>query len=513
MECSLRHIYAGRHEYDNGVTMRITLGDRFRAFISPMQAGGYDGAVDSRFRNTRAFNRSVTGTEETILGPTDRNRLRLECRDLWRNNEIVRGLVDRFTDYAIWNGLFPQWQTSSPDWNDEAEAWWKQVVVPTADHRQIQSVDLIELQKLAISHRILDGDLGFILLKNGQVQSIEGDRICTPQKFSSDKTVTEGIRRTAGGIITGYFICDRLNGGAIDTKKFKFVSRENFIHAYKPGRIDQIRGIPDLAPAINKLKDYDETDEAVMGKVKMDAKHWATSKTSSGRPNIGRRNATTLTDADSKNKTIVEKIEDLRIIHQGPDDSLDAFESKTPNNQYVPYLKHELQAISASLNISYEVLMLIFTDGSFSSQRAALIHNKHTFLGWTSWSIKSIWNRHCNWRTAKAMKNGEISPAPIIDGQSEWFKKTWTIPFFDWVDPLKQSKAEKQSYEIGTTNLKMLNASRGQDRDDVLKGKEDDIRKAIEMAKKIKDETDEDVSWKDFINIGVKEEVPAGGGI
>jgi len=493
--------------------MKFSFKDRCRAFIDPMSArhfGGYDAVQESRLRNDWAWNRSIPGTEENILGPGDRDRLRLECRDLYRNNEIARGAVQRFVDYAIWSGLFPQWQTKDKGWNDLAEAWWRDIYVPTADHRQIQGVDLITLQRMAVSHRIIDGEMGLILLANGQLQAIEADRICTPDKFKKDKTITEGIRRTSSGIVTGYFICDRSTGGSIDTKKSRFIPRENFVHAFKADRIDQIRGIPDFAPTVNKLKDYDETDEAVMAKAKMDAKTWGTSETSSGLPNENRRNSYTLKDSDGKNITRVEKIEELRILHQGPGDVIKSFESKTPNSQYVPYLKHQLQAIAASLNISYEILMLIFTDGSFSSQRAALIHNKHTFLGWTDWSIK-IWDRVANWRVAKAMKNGELPQAPIINGQSQWFRKTWTIPFFDWVDPLKQSKAELQAYETGTTNLKQLNASRGQDRDDILQGKSQDIQEAIRLAQEIKEKTGETVDWKDLINIGVKEAAPAGG--
>jgi lambda family phage portal protein len=468
-----------------------------------MMAGGYDGAIASRFRNDWAWNRSIPGTEENVLGVTDRDKLRLECRDLFRNNEIARGAVDRFVDYAIWHGLYPQFRTSDPKWNKRAGDWWRQIYVPTADHRQIRSVNLITLQKLQVSHRILDGECGFILLQNGQLQAIEADRIATPSKESRNPLVTEGIARTKGGIVRGYFICERKNGGAVDHTKCKFVRRENFVHSYHTDRIDQVRGVPDLAPCINKLRDYDETDENVLGKIKADAKTWAIDKHTSGMPNEGRRNSYNKTDSDGKDKTRVEKLEDLRIIHRKSGDSLDPFASKTPNSEYVPYLKHELQAIAAALNISYEILMLIYTEGSFSSQRAALIHNTHTFRSWTQWCIDTAWNRICNWRIAKAMKDGTLPPAPIdpTTGLSEWHKKTWTIPYLDWLDPLKQRGADKRAYDMGLTNLAQLNSSIGQSRDEVLHGKDEDFRFAIELAKKTKDETGQDVTWRDYIGV------------
>lgn len=507
--------------------MRLNLKDRVQAFLNPEPryrivnerpqerattqnytggyATGYAGAHQTRLRTLQAWHRSSEGTEDDVLGSRDRDALRLECRDLWRNNEICRGAVDRFTEYAVWNGLYPQFQTSDQKWNDLAEKWWAEVYVPTANFTQAQGVSLITFQKLMVSHKILDGECGFILLDNGQLEAIESERIATPKSYTKDPKIMDGIALTANGIVRGYFVCNRKRGGSIDTTKFRYVPRENFVHCFSPGRIDQLRGIPVLAPAICKLRDYDETDEAVFSKVKADAKTWATRKTVTGLPNEQRRNAWSLTNSDGKDKQRIEKVEDLRILDMLSGESLESFQGKTPSAEYVPYLKHELQAIAACLNVSYEILMLIFTEGSFSSQRAALIHNRHTFHAWTDWVIESGINRICNWRIAKAMKEGALPPAPtepVMDGggnqigeQSQWWRKSWSIPYLDWVDPQAQITADKESFNIGVTSLKRLNASKGQDRDDIFREKAEDIKRAKEIAA----ELGEGVTWQDII--------------
>ncbi len=471
-----------------------------KAWFDSMRAGGYDAAIDNRFRKRYAWERSRPGTEDFILGSHDRATIRLECRDLWRNNEIVRGLVNRFVDYAVWTGLFPQAKTSDPKWNKLADSWWNDIYVPTADHRQIKSVDLITLQEMVVSHRILDGECGFILLANGQVQAIEADRIATPAKFAKDKTVTEGIRRTKTGVTTGYFISPRKDGGAVDTTKAKFVRRENFIHSYCLKRIDQIRGVPDLAPAVNKLKDYDETDEAVLNKIKDDAYQQFKRKTETGLPNERARGSYTKTDSTGKDPQRVEKHEWGRVHNLRVNEDMTAFESKTPNSQYVPYLKHELQAIASCLNISYEYLMLIFTQGSFSSQRAAMLHSHHTFRKMHDWIEKSFLNRLWNWRIAKAMKNGELPLAPVDkNGRSEWYKKDWSLPEQYSLDPDKAAKADAARYRMGSTSLKSIVRSQGRERDDVLDEKTDDIQAAIERANRINKKYGTAVTWRDII--------------
>lgn len=479
-----------------------------KAFCDAIQAfsgfgstsGAYKGVDNSRLRNHFAWNRSRPGSEDFLVGQRDRQDLRLECRDLWRNNEVVRGAVDRFVDYAVWNGIFPQPQTSDTAWNREAQAWWKEIYVPMADNRGIRGVDLITLQKLTISHRAIDGDLGFIFLKNGQIQAIEPDRIETPSDKNKDKQVISGIRTSKSGVILGYYVVPRTNGGPANLNKSRFIPRENFLHCYQPGRIDQLRGIPDLAAALDKLRDYDETDEAIICKIKDDAYQQFKRTTNNPTANNRARGSQVIAQADGKNRQKFEQHEwgQEHILLEGED--LQAFESKTPNSQVVPFLKHQLQAIAASLNISYEILMLIFTEGSFSSQRAALIHNQHTFLTWHGW-INRVFNQPLwNWRIAKAMKDGELPQAPIdANGRSEWFQVSWSLPKFDWVDPNRQSLADEKNLDMCTTSVSALNRKAGTELTDVITQKGDDIILAHQQAEKVNKETKLNLTWQDFI--------------
>jgi lambda family phage portal protein len=470
-----------------------------------IQAGGYAGAMDYRYRTNQAYNRSRPGTEDKILGPYDRRRLRLECRDLWRNNEIVRGINDRFEDYAIWKGIRPQARTSNPEWNAQAEAWWNEIYYNTVDHRQIRATNMTTLQKLLVSHRVIDGELGFILLANGQIQAIEADRIDTPTQFKDNKNIVEGIKRSASGVITGYYVCDRKDGGSVDCDNFRFIRRENFLHCYKPGRVDQLRGIPDLAPAIAKLRDYDETDTFILNKVKLDSEQQFKLTKNNNLLNTRGRDAYQDSDSNSQNPQKVVK-QDWGTIHQlGLNEDMEAFESKTPNSQYVPYLKHELQAIAAALNLPYEMMMLIFTQGSFSSSRAALIHARHTFTSYHDWVIQCFLTPLWNWRIAKAMKEGTLEQAPTsANGMSEWWRVDWSMNFFDWIDPQKQTDAEIKQFNMGTKSLSSIARTQGKDINDELKGKAGDIQMAIEQAEALNSTNNEaNVTWRDLINTGV----------
>lgn len=469
-----------------------------------IQAGGaYDAANTTRFRTHQAWNRSRPGTEDQLVGSFDRGSIRLECMDLWRNNEIVRGTVERFVDYSVADGIWPQALTSDPAWNATVEAWWREIYVPTADFRNMPAVTLVNHQGFVVSDRLLSGDIGFIMLKNGQLQPIEAPLIVTPSTKENDRRIVDGVQRSASGVVTGYHVAQRGNGGSVDTKKTRFIPAENFIHCYRPGRVDQLRGIAELAPAVNKLRDYDTTDEYVLNKIKNDASILTVKKKTGKMANEMARGAYQITDANSEDPTKVEKREWGNEISIGANEEYSSFDGKAPNQQYVPYLEHELKAIAACVNLPYEFLMLIFTQGSFSAQRAAMLHAQKTFTDWHDYVVNVFCRRVWNWRIAKAMKSGELPPAPIVNGRSEWHKVKWSLPHFGWIDPLKQVQAQRDRVRLGITSLVSESRKEGVEVNDTFNDQKRTMLEAQTMADTMNAENKNGKwTWKDFMDTG-----------
>ena len=442
---------------------------------------GFDGATSTQFRSNYAFSRSPEGTEDSVIGSHDRLRLQLECRYMYRNNPLARGVIDRIASFAVFGGIKPQARTSSPEWNKEAELWWNNVFVNTCDYRQEQGVTLESFQKMNIRERMVAGEMGYILLKNGQIQPIEASRICTPSDYAKDEQVVEGIRRSKQGIIVGYYVCDRTQGGGIDNTKFKYIRKENFIHCWEATRPDMIRGIPDLAPIIPVLRDYKETDENVRAKIKADAMTWGMAKKNMAGIGMRNRGSYKVEESTDTNLQRVEKVEGLRLLNMRPDESVDPFDSKTPNSEYVKYQTHLIQIMSQALGIPYEFMILMVT-GNFSGSRLGMIWTHHTILEWVNWENRVFNRRLWNWRIAKAIKDGTLPPAPAVNGQSEWWKVEWSLPFWQEIDTDKQAKGDLTEWKMGKKSLKTIIGATGRDRNDVLSEKADDIVVAEQIA-------------------------------
>ena len=491
--------------------------DRAIAYLSPKAGAermayraaysGYEAVNTGRERPNWGWNRAMVGEEDKAVTGYDRQTMLLQCQDLFRNNEIAHAVITRMADYVVHTGIEPQAQTSSKDWNEEAESFfWEWCKI--ADYRQRPGVTFFTLQWQVEVARMVAGESGFILMENGQLYPVEMERVATPTEFAKDPTVQSGIRYSGSGIPVGYYLCPRKNGGPVNCAEYQFIPRENFIHVMYPWRFDQRRGIPELASVISKINDLKETDKYVLLKVKNDAKQFLKrfSNTAGGLLNMQPRNASKVADAAGGQQRL-ESHEWGQVWNLRAGENLESFDGRAPNQQFVPYMEFQVKLLAAALGVPWEFVLMVFTDGSFSAQRSALLHALHKVTGRHQQLCQAFNQRVWNWRIAKAMKAGDISIAPLdARGASEWHKVEWALPSMGWVDPEAAVTANIKAWTMGTKSLKQVALESGRDRDDVLRDKRGDIEAAMEQAKRVRESSPDaaDITWRDFINPGTQ---------
>jgi len=463
------------------------------------KAAAYQGTKGTRNRRQQAFINSRPVDEDRLITSRDRCAIRLECRHLRRNNAIVAGVCDRFADHVVGpHGIVPQAQTASEDWNKSAEqffAEWSKV----ADHRQ--RLSFRELQRLTITGRLLDGDLGFVLVDNGQLHPIEADRIANPKNSKSPNNV-DGIQLSKSGIPISYFVHTRDKNGYIKGDSYRRLEARNFIHASQPTRFDQLRGIPEIAPILSTLSDFGRLQDEVLNRSVLDALHaWAIT-TNDGPAEIGNLGARNATPNDESNPQKHEYFDGGQTYYLRPGEKVESLASNTPNNNFIPYSQMLLRVMGASISLPYEFMMMDFTGGSFSASRAALMSTYRTFAGWQSWLRDSLLQRTWNWRIAKAVRDGDLAPAPLdYRGISEWYRVNWVPPRFDWIDPKKEISAEQDAFDMGFESHSSICNKRGTSSDDVLRQKAKDIASAKRVADDVNAEHGTELTWQDLINV------------
>lgn len=464
---------------------------------------GYEGAIDSRERNDISIYRSMPGYEENVFNAYDRANVIARLRDMYRNNELARGVVDRFADYVVHTGIRPQAQTTSRDWNEEAEDYhnrWGQV----CDYQHRAGVTLNRMQRQCILDRMIQGESLFLLMESGHLYPLDPDRLATPAKLKENKNIHQGIKANSDGVVSGYYICRQKVNGAVNSEEWDFYPREDIVHCVWPWRVaSQWRGVPELAATMNRLQDFRETDKYQLLKAKNDAMQFLKHTKDGGHGLINSvPRGMTRRDDGAGGQTVVEKHDWGMKWNLAVGEDVNSFESRTPNSQYVPYLEFQAQTIGAALGLPWEFVMMIFTKGSFSAQRSALLHALHKFIQWHSDLSTQFCQRIWNWRIAKAIKAGELDRAPVDKhGVSEWYKVDWSLPNMGWVDPEHMIDADIKAWAFGKTSLKEIASAQGKDREEMLDEKGRDIIEAARVAADANRANPElKLTWRDIID-------------
>lgn len=461
--------------------------------------GALDAGNSTRHRKSKAGVVSFPTDEDSAVTTLGRENTRLECRDLRRNNALVAGIVERFADNVVGSGIMPQAKTTDSDWNERAEEFFSEWA-KIADYRQ--RLNFWEMQRLVVQSRMTDGECGFVLVKNGQLQPVEAERIRQPDP--SIAGVVDGIAVTANGIKTAYYIHNRdKDSGMFTGKDFSIVSASDFKHCTRSVRFDQIRGYPDLAPVVNAVRDVGEYVEATLLKAKAEAKKFYKIENEAGAPTGLTRKFET-----SDDQLTIEKIQTGEIHYLRRGEKLDIVESATPGEQFSPFTERVMRMIGAALGLPYEFVLLDFSNGSFSSSRAALLQTYRTFQNWQAWLIKCFLQPVWNWRIAKAIKEGQLPQAPIDGrGVSEWYHVQWQVPEFGWVDPQSEAQANTIEISSGVSSLTQWARKKGYDAEEMLEEKGRDIAAAVRIAAEINKQNGTAITWKDLITLGIPGQV------
>ncbi len=475
------------------------MGWSWRSFVNWAGWGAWRAANQTRFRETKAGQVTFANDEDRAVTALGRENIRLECRDLRRNNTVASGIGGRFADNVVGSGIIPQAKTTDPAWNAAAEAYfaeWAKI----ADYRQ--RINFWEMQRQVVQARLFDGELGFVLVENGQLQPIEAERIRDPKPMVDG--VIDGVAVNANGIRTGYYVHNRDKASGMFTgQSFTLVPAANFKLCANLMRVDQVRGIPDLAPAVDAIKDLGEYLEATLLKAKNEARRFYVVENEAGAPDGLTRRYETSTAGQT-----LEKVETGEIHYLRRGDKMHEIGNATPGETFDPFVEKNLRLIGAALGLPYEFVLLDFSEGSFSSSRAALLQTYRTFTNWQMWLVGCFLQPVWNWVIAKAIKAGTLPVAPVDERSvSQWYKVQWQTPEYGWVDPQNEAQAHMLEITAGASSLTQWALKRGKDAEEILAEKGRDIANAARIAAEITKETGTAITWKDLITLGMPGQV------
>lgn len=397
---------------------------------------------------------------DAALGPAAA-RLRARSRDLVRNNPWASKAVAALTSNVIGAGIVPRADVTTDTvwarWGDRADAAGRTDIYGLQAQIvrcMVESGEVLIRRRMRFSRDGLDIPM--------QIEILEPDHLDTSRDTSQVARgggfVYRGVEFDAIGRRVAYWLYQNHPGNAGRIGPFFRESRrvpaDEVLHIYEPLRPGQIRGVPWLAPAIIKLRDLDEYDEAELVRKKIEACFAAFVTGDDETATLG---AATTDDQQRR----IESFEP-GMVEYLPNGRDVKFGEPKATGGYPEYMRVQLHAIASAVGLTYEQLTGDLSQVNFSSARMGWLEFRRRVTGiQTQILLPQLLLPLWGWFVDVGRAAGQLPGTGRVPVK-------WTLPRFEAIEPFRDAQAELIRLRSGTLTLPEAIAGHGYDPADQL---------------------------------------------
>ena len=426
-----------------------------------------DAAEPSPDRSSRAFwDRRAIGHEDALVQAFEREQVVAQCRDLVRNNAVTRGIINRLQDMVVGRGITPRATTSDESWNSSAERYWTEwanAPEPTG------LLTLADVMALCVSARLVEGGAAVLKHSNGQIELIELERF---RPSPDDNLAGLPYKLDASGAVKAWCIWDRdERGGFGSGAKWSWVPSKHILTMFPRDRADQIMPIPQLAACVNQIRDLSEVNAFTLRQAKAQAvAAFVHQKQADGQSFGGRR----FGDNGSGFDKFLDALQTVGFETTGKVTNL---APSTPSSTYNDFVMLNLKLIGMAISVPLDVLMMWFSDNSYSSSKTTLTQAHEAIVKRQAVLVRSILRPLWVWKMVQAVQNGELPAPPECEetGLPAFDHVDFRPPSFEWVDPSDALQSTLQAIQAGVSTLSEECEKRGSTLEATLRRKASDI--------------------------------------
>ena len=448
-------------------------------FFSRLRAK-YD-AANTTLDNYKHWSRADGLSAATANSPDVRRTLRNRSRYEVANNSYARGITLTLANDVVGTGPRLQMLTGDDGANHfvEAEflAW-------------CDAIGLAEKLRTMRLARVADGEAFGLLTSNERIDSavkldlrlIEADQVATPTLVPDTRRYLDGIRFDADGNPIAYDILRQHPGDGmfLVDDEYDTVPASDVLHYFRCDRPGQIRGIPDITPALPLFAQLRRFTLAVL----------AAAETAAEFAGILYTDAPANGEADAAEPFEPIELEKRMLLTMPGGWKMAQMKSEQPSTTYAEFKKEILNEIARCLNMPFNVAAGNSSGYNYASGR--LDHQTY---------FKSI--RVEQTQLARVVLDrilkAWLREAILIEGYlpnsfrtlDSTFEHQWFWDGHEHVDPAKEANAQKIRLASHTTTLAIEFARQGRDWETELKQRAKEIALMRDLGLTIEsDETD-----------------------
>ncbi len=398
-----------------------------------------------------------------------------------RTNEVGPGLQ---LNASIDSKLLGLSDEDAQDWEDTVErefALW----AGTRSCDAARRCNFGELQALARLSQLMSGDV-FALLpvipRTGErydlrVHLLEADRVCNPEILVGDflgKDILGGVEVDDFGAPVAYYVVNQYpndfavgNLRLLRQRKWTRIpafgsetGRPIVLHLMESKRPGQRRGIPLVAPVMEKLKQLSRYSEAELMAAVVSGMFTAAITTPT--PQTPLAPSIPVNQQVDTGDTSDYQLGNGTLLGLAPGEKLEAINPARPNAGFEPFVIAMCRQIGAGLGIPYELLIMQFT-ASYSASRGALLEAWKRFRVGRTWLAQGLCQPVYETWLEEAVARGYVDAPgffsdPLI--RAAWCGAEWHGPTQGQLDPRAEVEAAatrvKEGFSTRTAETREL---------------------------------------------------------
>ena len=476
----------------------------------------YNLAKSSRFRRRRA-GVSSTGTTSDWHFRSEADFLRMIelARDIDRNDIVVGQGVNRVVDNVVQDGMRFDYQTGDGELNKRLNATLAEWATDADLCDVAGERDFADMQRAGLRDTIVDGDITFLGLVEGQLQAAEAHRVRTPT--NTKRNVVHGVLLDPFRKRLEYWITKDDIDPNTRLQRVEDVQRypvrdelgtRQIFHVYDPKRTSQTRGITALAPIGDAVGMHDDVQFARLVQQQLVScfgfiRERTDAFAGGSAPAFGDQTAET--SAAGSIRTI-EGISPGLEITSAIGEQIKAFAPNVPNPEFFPHAMMILTFIAVNLGVPVQLLLLDPKQTNFSGWRGAMDQAR---IGFRHQQRDVVIKRLCapvgRWKTAQFIADDATIRRLASKPGIRPFNIVWTPPGWKYIEPFKDAQADALIVERRLTSPRRSYGGRALDidviREEIIEDNAAFIRGAILEAQAIQTDTGVTVDWHELLHI------------
>jgi len=481
--------------------MGIILGPDGRPAIKAVY--GYESATSGRrmagWRPTSAsINTLIAGAGDVLTA---------QARDLARRNLWARNAVAAWASNIVGNGIGMEPQHRDPEERARLKKLWKRFA-NQADYdgrmsiygqQEVAAREIYEGgEVLALLHQSepeFPGDLGL------RIQLLEGEHLpyLKSDVAETGNTLRCGIEFDRRGRRVAYHIYREHPGDLTIEQRSGMTERilaKDVLHCFAPIRAGQIRGETFFAPAIIKLHELDQYDDAELLRKKFAAFLIGWTKNMAPEETAFDPEAS-VDGEDAPAGAGFVATEPGTILNLPPTTDLGWNQPADVGGSYEAFLNVQLRSLAVALRLAAHQFTGNVGDANYGSLRAALLEirrmmEQFQYNVFEFQFLLPIWRRFI----FAAVLAGEIDARRFDRERDDYLDVNIRPPAWPWIDPEKDAKAEQLAVRCGFKARSTVIQERGEDPTEVDEANAADNARADQLRLRYDSDGRQDVVSK-----------------